>query len=365
MRRGMLACLLLAACRPGAGAKILEPARDLEVRAGDSLRFLVRPVEGRALELRRAGAPVTGPQAFGGPGPDTVALVDAAAPGRPLDRRVVRVVPRPAPGNFALRFHGNGRDDGDRLKIRVDGGDAPMPPAGADIGAGDFTIEFWVRAEAGRNATAAVECGPNVAWIGGNILLDRDRYDAGRKFGLSIAAGRPVFGASGERGHRSICADRRIDDGAWHHVAVTRAGPRLRLFVDGRLAAAADDGPEGDLSYPDGAVPGDFCRGPCVRSDPFLVLGAEKHDVGPDYPAFRGDVDELRLSTAVRYAADFTVPAHAFRPDAATAALYHFDEGAGHLVHDALGTSPGLLHLGGTPPGPAWIPSDAPTAPAP
>jgi hypothetical protein len=61
--------------------------------------------------------------------------------------------------------------------------DAPGPPA--DVGAGDFTIELWLRGTAADNPAGPVACGDNLAWIEGNILLDRDRYDQGQNHGGS------------------------------------------------------------------------------------------------------------------------------------------------------------------------------------
>ncbi len=140
-----------------------------------------------------------------------------------------------------------------------------------------------------------------------------------------------------------------------------RADGNLWIFVDGRLEAE-DLGPGGDVSYPDDGQPGDFCDGPCVNSDPFLVIGAEKHDAGPEYPSFSGWIDEVRLSTVLRYNSNFIRPAAPFQPDADTAALWHFDEGAGEMVNDAApgGLSPGLLRVGGPHQGPKWVISDGP-----
>jgi hypothetical protein len=39
---------------------------------------------------------------------------------------------------WALRFCGNGFGDIDRVKISID-----APPRPADVGVGDFTVEFW------------------------------------------------------------------------------------------------------------------------------------------------------------------------------------------------------------------------------
>ena len=45
------------------------------------------------------------------------------------------------------------------------------------------------------------------------------------------------------------------------------------------------------------------------ESDPFLVIGAEKHDAGSLYPSYRGWIDEVRLSTVRRYTGSgFTRP---------------------------------------------------------
>ena len=133
-------------------------------------------------------------------------------------------------------------------------------------------------------------CGANTAWINGNIVVDRDRFNQDRKFGVSIAGGVVVFGVSGNgTGDRTICGTTSVLDDAWHHVAVQRrrSDGFMSLYVDGTLQASAD-GPDGDVSYPDNGVPGNFCGGPCMNSDPFLVLGAEKHDAGAAFPSYRG-----------------------------------------------------------------------------
>jgi hypothetical protein len=255
----------------------------------------------------------------------------------------------------SLRYFGNGTGDIDRVKIRVDvPGASDEPPRPADVGRTNFTIEFWIRTTAG-NTAGAVTCGPNIDWIYGNIVVDRDRYGQGRKFGLSLAGGSVVFGVTNGAGSsRTICGSTDLRDGEWHHVAVQRrrSDGRLWLWVDGRLEARRD-GPGGDLSYPDDGVPGDQCGGPCTWSDPFLVIGAEKHDAGSAYPSYHGWLDELRLSTTLRYLGSFS-PRARFRVDPDTAALYHFDEGQGTTIHDAANGADGVRRVGGDPRGPRW-----------
>lgn len=257
-------------------------------------------------------------------------------------------------GAGSLRFFGNGvaAPDRDRVKIRID---APAVPA--DVGAGDFTLELWLRADPARLAAAPCVSG-GVGWINGHIAVDRDIYGDGDygDFGLSVFTDAIAFGIETGAGAQTLCAPFSAADGEWHHVAVTRqaATGALAVYVDGARAAGGA-GPMGDASYRDGRTTA------FPDSDPFLVLGAEKHDAGPAYPSFAGWMDELRLSTRIRYAAPFPPPTQAFETDPWTAALYHFDESAGTTLGDSAtqagGPSPGVLQVGGMPAGPVWSPS--------
>ena len=279
------------------------------------------------------------------PVPPTMSANDAIAPVTASATVPSSPTPRPTPipsaSGYSLRFFGTGRQDADRVKIRLD------PPVPADIGTTDFTLEFWLKATVDSNRTGPVECGANNHWINGNTIIDRDRFNQDRKFGLSLAAGRAVFGVSGAgTGDLTVCGQTDLRDGGWHHIAVQRrrSDGYLWVFVDGRLESEAD-GPDGDISYPDDAPPGrpgePWCRGPgggwggACLNDPYLVIGAEKHDADQDggtlsaslFPAFVGWVDELRLSNVLRYPAGFDIPNGPFEVDTNTVALYHFDEG--------------------------------------
>ncbi len=180
-----------------------------------------------------------------------------------------------------------------------------------------------MRAASGNDA-GPVSCGANIDWILGNVIVDRDRFSQDRKYGISLAAGRIVFGVSGAgTGDRTICGTTDLRDSQWHHVAVQRrrSDGFMWLYVNGQLQASAD-GPDGDISYPDNGVPLNFCNGPCTDSDPFIVLAAEKHDVGSAYPSYSGWLTEVRSSSSLRYAGNFTRPTASFQADADTAALY-------------------------------------------
>lgn len=270
-----------------------------------------------------------------------------------------------ATSGYALRFFGNGINDIDRVKIQIDDPATANPGPPADVGTTDFTLEFWMKASASENTASAVQCGSNINWIYGNIIFDRDRFNQDRKFGLSIAGGLLVFGVSGDgTGDRTICGVTDILDSQWRHVAIQRrrSDGQMWLFVDGFLEAQAN-GPDGDISYPDDGVPGNFCGGngkqPCTNSDPYLVIGAEKHDAGPQFPSYSGWVDEVRLSNVLRYSGNFTPPILPFSPDGDTVALYHFDEGQDNVIDDSSGAiggpSNGVRRLGGSPAGPLWV----------
>ncbi len=261
--------------------------------------------------------------------------------------------------NFSLRFYGNGDNGIDRVEIPIDN-----PAVPADIGATDFTLEWWMKAQLSENSSAGAQCGQEAGWIYGNILFDRDIFDSGDygDFGVSVTQGKIAFGVSRGTSGNTICGTINIADGVWHHVALTRsqANGTLRIYVDGRLDAQGS-GPTGDVSYRDG-------RSTNYPKDPYLVIGAEKHDNNPDdFPSFSGWVDEVRLSKVIRYTSDFTLPTGPFVPDANTVALYHFDEGpagpcSGKILDSSGATggpSEGACKFGGNPAGPVYS-SDTP-----
>jgi len=266
-------------------------------------------------------------------------------------------VPTVARGGSSLRFFGNGSGDIDRVKLRLDGPARPV-----DVGA-NFTIEFWMKASANANGSGACVAGGD-GWINGNIIVDRDVFGSGdfgdygiSLFGNGAGGGTLAFGVDRLGSGNTICGTTAVDNGAWHHVAVTRmhngVTGELRIYVDGVLDASGS-GPVGDVSYRNGR-PTQF-----PNSDPFLVIGAEKHDAGEQFPSYVGRIDEMRISSTVRYSGSFTPPTSPFGTDVSTAALYHFDEGNGNLITDSAsaagGPSNGVRRFGGAPLGPHWSP---------
>lgn len=249
-------------------------------------------------------------------------------------------VASPLLGGYSLRFYGHGVDDIDRVKIRID--DPAVP---ADVGAGDFTIEWWMKAESAVNRGSATCNGQTGdGWITGNTILDRDTFGTGEygDFGVSLSSGRIAFGISNADSGATICSSMDVDDARWHHIAITRssANGQITIFVDG-VQSALGMGPAGNVSYRDGYQT-------TYPHDPFLVIGAEKHDVSSNFPSFIGWIDDLRFSTVIRYTSQFSVPTVPFTPDLYTAALYHFDEGpvgpCAGVALDASGAPGGPSH---------------------
>lgn len=259
----------------------------------------------------------------------------------------------------SLRFFGTGTGDIDRVKISID---APHRPI--DL-SDDMTLEFWMKANLADNG-GLVDCSSTSGgdrWITGNTIFDRDIYGAGDfgDYGISLSAGRIVFGVDAGAGSITLCGTSNAANGLWRHIAVTRrrSTGEMQIFVDG-VREAIGIGATGNMSYRDGRSTS------FPLSDPFLVIGAEKHDAGPAYPSYNGFIDEVRISNVVRYTADFTRPSSPFSADANTVGLYRFNEGSGTVIGDSSGASGGpsngVRNVGGPSSGPQWS-TDTPFTP--
>lgn len=264
---------------------------------------------------------------------------------------ITAVVP-PPPFGYMLRFNGNGRGDEDRLKITID------PHVPADIG-GDFTLEWWMKSDLPDNPTAACTSGAHEGFRQGNMIFDRDIEDPTYgDFGVSLAGGRIAMGISNGSEQYTLCGNRSVANGAWHHIAITResSSGNLRIFIDGSLDIE-NYGPTGDIQYPDG-------YSAAQTTDRLLVIAANKYSLtDADYfPAFNGYLDEIRLSNVIRYHSNFPRPNHPYETDANTVALFHFDEGYGDTLYDTSshsgGPSDAYRFYGGDPNGPEWFTSD-------
>ena len=168
----------------------------------------------------------------------------------------------------------------------------------------EMTMEAWINPDEQRAASAvcfvitgghslSLQVGGNPRWeFGGGI----------RESGLYRWASGPQIQQWGQR----------------THVAGTYGDGHFTLFVDGEKMKS--------VKVPDGHKP----AGP-------LCIGRSKPDA-PSTAAFKGTIDEIRISRTVRYKEDFT-PEQRFGADATTLALYHFDEGQGDVLKDSSGNN--------------------------
>jgi hypothetical protein len=272
----------------------------------------------------------------------------------------------------SVRFYGTGGTTTvDRIKVPVD------PPAPADVGGGDFTVELWLKGTRADNDTPTTGYradgdaeDASIDWIYGNIIADRDIFGPGPDWGVSIHRDGPLddravlrFGT--ENGppdftQHTLQGSTDVLDGDWHHVAFVRerASGHKRIYVDGVLdVSSAAGASSGDLAYPNGRATS------YPDSDPFLVFAAEKHgfDATSGSPSFSGLIDEIRVWSVARSAAEIAQARSQSLPGTTPGlALYlRLDEGSGQSLGDATGGNTATL-FAGTPGNGEWS-TDNPT----
>lgn len=188
--------------------------------------------------------------------------------------------------------------------VLVDGEEFALqfPSSGAPCASGSLepsslvTVEGWYRIDADHSDTIQPLA------VGNGLAI---------WFGID---GR-LYVNEGEEAPTGISAPVGIDDGSWHHVAVTWDTFEAFIFIDGiRLGsgALARQGSTPGASWSLGCWPG----------------------VGH----LEGLMDEVRVSGSIRYDDDFT-PQAPLQADDATRALWRFDEGIGTTTTGELGTT--------------------------
>lgn len=185
--------------------------------------------------------------------------------------------------------------------IAFDGGPScAVADAAVDEPPAAFTFEAWVKADPGVDYTGH----PFVVWEGVAALWQTED-------GFVV-----MTDTSGEVAGASYPAD--VMDQGLHHVAGTWDGSVMSVYVDGVRGGFSSAG-----------VP----RAP---TDGTVHLGC--------WPAqgwnHQGTLDEIRLSSSVRYTDDYVVPTAAFTEDSETLHLWHVDEGAGTTSADAAAGDP-------------------------
>ncbi|MCJ7660682.1 MAG: hypothetical protein MUO67_16145, partial [Anaerolineales bacterium] len=130
----------------------------------------------------------------------------------------------PHEGGYALRFNGTPGDIAEnRVLIPIDDPENNVPAPPADIGAEDFTIEWWMKIDPEDNSAPTIVCGEQDNWIYGNIIYDRDRAGLPGGFGISLSDNKIIFGINGDDGvNLTMCGKTDIADSEWHHLAIQR-----------------------------------------------------------------------------------------------------------------------------------------------
>ncbi|MBM4162677.1 MAG: hypothetical protein FJ217_16475, partial [Ignavibacteria bacterium] len=143
-----------------------------------------------------------------------------------------------------------------------------------NLGALNFTLEMWVRFLT-RNVSLDPmlfhKWGPNETGPGFKFFVGRQQPDDDL-----------VFSARDTAGNRSGCgALVRVSDGNWHHIAATREGGRVRIYVDGVFRRDGDASALGSVSNND-----------------WLLLASNIDS---------GQVDEVRISNKARSPVEFNL----------------------------------------------------------
>jgi hypothetical protein len=167
--------------------------------------------------------------------------------------------------NGGVTFVSPGRVDASAASFDGTSGNIQIPA----VVANDFTIAFWMR----TSSTG----GAGTQWYSGNGIVDGEVPGVAADFGTSLLGTKVAFGVGSP--DTTIASTSAVNDGAWHHVTVTRNGTSgaMQLFVDGELQASAT-GPAGTRSAPT-----------------FLRIGSLR----PGSGFFGGSLDEVRLYSYV------------------------------------------------------------------
>lgn len=188
------------------------------------------------------------------------------------------------------------------------------------IGAGSyFTIAFWMK-------TTSIG-GTGINWYNGAGLVDGEVAGVVNDFGVSLLNGKVAFGVGNP--DTTLQSTITVNDGQWHHVAVTRNGfdGTMTIYLDGNLNT--------NLFGPVGAR----------MAPPFLRLGSLQNGAAGKF--YNGALDEVRLYNGWL---DTNSIALLNLPPSLSAYL-KFDESSGTSAADATGHG----WTGTLVNGPAWV----------
>ena len=211
-------------------------------------------------------------------------------------------------GRFSLRF------DGKQNYVEVPN-DPTLDPLEA------MTLECWYKTE----ATHTMDMLGKRRWR-------PNGFDTGYEF--NVNEGR----LEGYWSNALLLGSKKVNDGTWHHAALTWDGHVQRLFDDGHLVSQSNPAPW----TPAGTT--------------FRIGGVNGSESGVS--CFTGSICQVRLSKVDRYRGQDFKPELQFGIDKDTEALWDFSEGGGDAVHDRSGHGHDGKFVGS--PAPEWA-NDIPT----
>jgi hypothetical protein len=147
-----------------------------------------------------------------------------------------------------------------------------------NFGTGDFTVEFWMRGSAAGTIVAMVGTQTVSGFATAGMWRISNRLNSANGLWFNYTTGSAFVDIA--------LSSTNINDGAWHHIAVTRASGTLRAFIDGAFASSATVTQN-------------------LNSNRFLFIGYNPQDS----VYYNGYIDELRITRGyARYTSSFTSP---------------------------------------------------------
>lgn len=169
-----------------------------------------------------------------------------------------------------------------------------------------LTVEAYVylteNPEPNRSATIFLEQSPN---------FGINRVFLGITYGLNV-----LWEIEGSGQFVSLGSTLTVPMKTWTHIAGCFDSAGLRIYINGMPAGSRSDNP---------GIIGNSPQTAWINSPCFLWA----------YTTFRGGIDELRVSSSVRYQDAFDIRRVQFDPGADTLSLWHFNESGGGTVWDA------------------------------
>jgi hypothetical protein len=209
--------------------------------------------------------------------------------------------------------------------LRLDGdGDGVELPRNAELGGigAHFTVELWFRpvsADVFERTYLLIRRAHH-----GDYTLGYSHDDDGR-----VHFDVRTDDATSTTGLVELASTTRPDVARWHHVAGVVDGREVRLYLDGKLEAAA-------------TAPSDITWRPddpraSLHPEYRLLLGHTRSpdDAGSRYAGrLRGELDDVRVSRAARYTGEVFEPPTTLASDPDTVGLWTFEEPGGPTAED-------------------------------